>query len=30
MNTLIDILKAKHQIILQGAPGTGKTYTAKK
>lgn len=29
MNNLIDIIKAKHQIILQGAPGTGKTYTAK-
>jgi MoxR-like ATPase len=29
MNNLIDILKAKYQIILQGAPGTGKTYTAK-
>ncbi|MBP1615788.1 MAG: hypothetical protein H6Q13_3236 [Bacteroidetes bacterium] len=30
MNTIIDILKHKHQIILQGAPGTGKTYMAKK
>lgn len=30
MNKLIaDILNYKHQIILQGAPGTGKTYTAK-
>lgn len=25
----IDVLKQKGQIILQGAPGTGKTYTAK-
>lgn len=30
MNTsIIDTLSYKHQIILQGAPGTGKTYTAK-
>jgi 5-methylcytosine-specific restriction enzyme B len=26
---LISLLKYKHQVILQGAPGTGKTYTAK-
>jgi MoxR-like ATPase len=26
----IEILKHKYQIILQGAPGTGKTYMAKK
>ena len=26
----INLLKYKKQIILQGAPGTGKTYTAKK
>jgi MoxR-like ATPase len=25
----LDLLLSKHQIILQGAPGTGKTYTAK-
>jgi 5-methylcytosine-specific restriction endonuclease McrBC GTP-binding regulatory subunit McrB len=25
----ISLLKYKHQVILQGAPGTGKTYTAK-
>lgn len=25
----VKLLEAKHQIILQGAPGTGKTYTAK-
>ena len=30
MENLINILKFKKQIILQGAPGTGKTYTAKK
>ena len=29
MDDLINLLKAKHQIILQGPPGTGKTYTAK-
>jgi Cdc6-like AAA superfamily ATPase len=29
IHKLIDVLNAKHQIILQGAPGTGKTYTAK-
>jgi MoxR-like ATPase len=27
--TVVDVLKAKNQIILQGAPGTGKTYMAK-
>lgn len=27
---LIELIKFKKQIILQGAPGTGKTYTAKK
>ena len=26
MNTILNILKSKKQIILQGAPGTGKTY----
>lgn len=26
MNTILNILKNKKQIILQGAPGTGKTY----
>jgi 5-methylcytosine-specific restriction enzyme B len=30
MNRQINLLKFKHQIILQGAPGTGKTYTAKE
>lgn len=29
MTHIIDLLKAKKQIILQGPPGTGKTYTAK-
>lgn len=29
MKEIIDLLKHKKQIILQGAPGTGKTYTAK-
>ena len=29
LEDLMDLLKYKHQIILQGAPGTGKTYTAK-
>lgn len=29
VDNIIHILQAKHQIILQGAPGTGKTYTAK-
>ena len=28
--TLVRILKAKKNIILQGAPGVGKTYTAKR
>lgn len=27
--TIIDILKSNHNIILNGAPGTGKTYLAK-
>lgn len=27
---IVELLKFKKQIILQGAPGTGKTYTAKK
>lgn len=27
---LVDVLKAKKNLILQGAPGTGKTYLAKK
>lgn len=27
---LVDVLKAKRNIILQGAPGTGKTYLAKR
>lgn len=30
MKKYIDLLLEKKQIILQGAPGTGKTYTAKK
>jgi len=30
MENLIKLLKFKKQIILQGAPGTGKTYTAEK
>ncbi|MEA3451937.1 MAG: AAA family ATPase, partial [Bacteroidota bacterium] len=29
MNNIIDVLKNKHQIILQGAPGTGKTRLAE-
>ncbi|MDR1502454.1 MAG: AAA family ATPase [Prevotella sp.] len=29
MKETIDLLLYKHQIIFQGAPGTGKTYTAK-
>lgn len=29
MKNLINLLESKYQIILQGAPGTGKTYTAK-
>lgn len=28
LNTYIDILKHKKQIVLQGAPGTGKTYVS--
>lgn len=27
MNDILDLLKQKNNIILQGAPGTGKTYT---
>lgn len=27
--TFIDVLYANHNIILNGAPGTGKTYLAK-
>lgn len=27
---LVDILKIKKNIILQGAPGVGKTYAAKR
>lgn len=27
---IVSLLKYKHQVILQGAPGTGKTYSAKK
>ena len=30
MKTYIDLLKANHNIILTGAPGTGKTYLAKQ
>lgn len=30
INDIKNILEFKKQIILQGAPGTGKTYTAKK
>jgi 5-methylcytosine-specific restriction enzyme B len=30
MSNLTNLLTFKHQIILQGAPGTGKTYTAKE
>lgn len=30
INEIEQIIKFKKQIILQGAPGTGKTYTAKK
>lgn len=29
MKKIVDLLQHKKQIILQGAPGTGKTYTAK-
>lgn len=29
-NTLVNLLKAKKNIILQGAPGVGKTFTAKR
>ena len=27
---ILDLLEKKHQVILQGAPGTGKTYVAKQ
>lgn len=30
MDNIIEVLRAKPQIILQGAPGTGKTYLAEK
>jgi len=30
MNDLTDLLKSNHQVILTGAPGTGKTYLAKQ
>lgn len=30
LNTLTHLLKKKKNIILQGAPGTGKTFTAKR
>ena len=30
MNDLIDLLTSNHQVILTGAPGTGKTYLAKQ
>jgi len=29
-NTLVNLLKTKKNIILQGAPGVGKTFTAKR
>ena len=29
-NTLVELLEAKHNIILQGAPGVGKTFAAKR
>ncbi|MBR3058948.1 MAG: EVE domain-containing protein [Clostridiales bacterium] len=29
-NTLVDVLENKKNIILQGAPGVGKTFTAKR
>ncbi len=29
-NTLVNLLKAKKNIILQGAPGVGKTFAAKR
>lgn len=28
--TLVNVLKMKKNIILQGAPGVGKTFTAKR
>ena len=30
MQKYIDILRANHNLILTGAPGTGKTYLAKQ
>ena len=30
MNEYIDLLRANHNIVLTGAPGTGKTYLAKE
>lgn len=29
-DTLVDLLEAKYNVILQGAPGVGKTFTAKR
>ena len=29
-DTLVDLVKSKKNVILQGAPGVGKTYTAKR
>ena len=29
-NTLVDLLRAKKNVILQGAPGVGKTFAAKR
>ena len=30
ISSLVQVLKVKKNLILQGAPGTGKTYIAKK